>query len=85
MEHETITFPRMALTKAAAEQFGVTPAFVRRLCKEGKVKYTVIGCRRWLINLDSLAHYFEQGEPAPLPAENPQAQTVRGIRRIDFV
>lgn len=32
----------------------------------------------WLVNLDSLARYFEQGDPAP--AE--QSQTAHGIRQI---
>ena len=42
--------------------------------KTGKIRYVNAG-HMWLVNLDSLARYFEQGDPAP--AE--QSQTAHGI------
>lgn len=74
---DTIIYPRMGSTKQAAELYGVTMNYIRLLCKRGKVRYVRHG-RSILVNLDSLARYFEQGDPDP--AE--QTQTVRGIRRV---
>lgn len=73
------TYPTMARVKDAAERFNVSPAFVRRLCRTGKIRYTAISCRKWLVNMDSLAQFFEQGEPIK---EEPQE--INGIRRINL-
>ncbi len=43
-----------------------------------KIRYTIVSSRRWLVNMDSLAQFFEQGAA---PAEQPAA-VVNGIRRI---
>ena len=51
---DTIQYPRMATVKKAAEIYGLSPAFIRRLCRTGKVRYVATG-HRWLVNLDSLA------------------------------
>ena len=67
--NNTIRYPNMGTVKQAAEIYGLSPHYIRRLCKTGKVRY---------VNLDSLARYFEQGDPAP--AE--QSQTAHGIRQI---
>lgn len=64
---EFISYPRlpnMAPVKQAAQLYGLSPYYIRRLCKEGKIRYVNAG-RGWLVNLDSLARYFEQGDPAP--------------------
>lgn len=74
----TVLYPKMAGVKAAAAQFNVTPTFIRKLCKEGKVRYTVISKTRWLVNVDSLASFFNTGEPIPAAEPN----TVNGIRRV---
>lgn len=42
-----------------------------------KIRYVNAG-HRWLVNLDSLAKYFEQGDPGPAD----QSQTAHGIRQI---
>lgn len=73
------TYPTMASVKDAAERFSVSPAYVRKLCKTGKIRYTAISCRKWLINVDSLAQFFEQGEPIK---EEPKE--INGIRRINL-
>lgn len=50
--------------KNAAARFNVTPEYVRKLCRTGKICYTAISSRKWLINMDTLAQFFAQGEPA---------------------
>ena len=73
----TVQFPHMALTKDAAKQFCIPASYLRRLCREGKVRFVMISKNKWLINLDSLAAYFNEGDS---PAEQPE--TVAGIRRV---
>lgn len=68
----------MATVKKAAEVFGVSPCYLRRLCKSGKITFVNTG-HMWLVNLDSLARYFEQGDPGPAG----QNAAVGGIRRVD--
>ncbi len=64
------SYPQMATVKKAAEVFGVSPCYLRRLCKAGKITFVNTG-HVWLINLDSLARYFEQGDPGPAgPSQN---------------
>ena len=53
----------MASVKNAAARFNVTPEYVRKLCRTGKICYTAISSRKWLINMDRLAQFFAQGEP----------------------
>ena len=62
---ECISYPRlpnMAPVKQAAQLYGLSPYYIRRLCKAGKIRFVNAG-RGWLVNLDSLARYFEQGDP----------------------
>ena len=49
--------------KNAAARFNVTPEYVRKLCRTGKICYTAISSRKWLVNMDTLAQFFAQGEP----------------------
>lgn len=35
-----IDYPTMATVKDAANQFSVSTAFVRKLCREGRIRYT---------------------------------------------
>ena len=72
-----IYYPNMASVKEAAERFNVTPNYVRKLCKTGKIRYTAISSRKWLVNMDTLAQFFSEGEPVK---EEPQP--VDGIRRV---
>ena len=74
---KTISYPTMATVKEAAHQFSVSAAFVRKLCREGRIRYTAISSRKWMVNLDSLARFFEQG--APLPESS---KTTNGIRAV---
>lgn len=63
---ECISYPRlpnMAPVKQAAQLYGLSPYYIRCLCKAGKIRFVNAG-RGWLVNLDSLARYFEQGDPA---------------------
>ena len=73
----SIRYPTMATVKEATAQFRVTGAYIRKLCKMGKVRYTIVSSRKWLVNMDSLAKFFEQGEPI---VQEPQV--VNGIRRV---
>lgn len=72
---DSIRYPAMGTVAKAAELYGLSPAYIRRLCRTGKVRYVVAG-HRWLVNLDSLARYFEEGDPVD------NNQTVGGIRKI---
>lgn len=72
-----IIYPKMATVKEAANQFSVSSAFVRKLCREGRIRYTAISSRKWMVNLDSLARFFEQGEPMSEPSK-----TINGIRPV---
>lgn len=74
---DVIRYPNMGTVAKAAEIYGLSPAYIRRLCRQGKIRYVVAG-HRWLVNLDSLAQYFERGDP--VPAE--QGEAVGGIRRV---
>lgn len=73
----TVRYPTMATVKEAAAQFSVSSAFVRKLCREGRIRYTAISSRKWMVNLDSLARFFEQGEPLP-----ESSKTTNGIRAV---
>lgn len=72
---DVIRYPNMGTVAKAAEIYGLSPAYIRRLCRQGKIRYVVAG-HRWLVNLDSLARYFEEGDPVD------SSQTVDGIRRV---
>ena len=74
---DLIRYPRMATVKETAETYGLPPTYIRKLCRQGKIRYVVAG-HRWLVNLDSLARYFEVGDP--VPAE--QDEAFGGIRRV---
>lgn len=37
-----IHYPTMATVKNAAVRFNVTPTYVRKLCRTGKIRYTAI-------------------------------------------
>lgn len=72
-----IQYPRMAGVKEAAKLYDVSPYYIRNLARAGKIRFVVAG-HRWLINLDSLARYFEAGDTPPAA----QSQTVQGIRPV---
>lgn len=71
------SYPQMATVKKTAEVFGVSASYIRRLCRAGKISFVNTG-HVWLVNLDSLARYFEAGDPGPAG----QDETVGGIRRV---
>ena len=69
--NNTIRYPNMGTVKKAAEIYGLSPSYIRRLCKTGKIRYVNAG-HMWLVNLDSLARYFEQGtRPRQIRARPP--------------
>ena len=70
--------PNMETVQKAAQLYGLSPNYIRRLCKLGKVRYVDCG-NRWLVNLDSLARYFEQGD---VPADQPSTRPAYGVRRL---
>ena len=70
--------PNMGTVQKAAQLYGLSPNYIRRLCKLGKVRYVDCG-NRWLVNLDSLARYFEQGYA---PADQPSTRPAYGVRRL---
>ena len=75
MSSSAIPYPRMARIKEAAEQFGCSVHYLRNHTRSGKVRYTAVSSRRWLVNLDSLARFFEQGEQV-------EPENINGVRRI---
>ena len=70
--------PNMGTVQKAAQLYGLSPNYIRRLCKLGKVRSVDCG-NRWLVNLDSLARYFEQGDA---PADQPSTRPAYGVRRL---
>lgn len=74
---DSIRYPIMKSVKDAAEIYGLSPAYIRRLCRTGKVRFVNAG-HRWLVNMDSLARYFEAGDPSPAGLD----ETIGGIRRV---
>ena len=56
---DAIRYPNMGTVKKAAEIYGLSPSYIRRLCKTGKIRYVNAG-HMWLVNLDSLARYFDR-------------------------
>ena len=71
------SYPQMGSVKKAAEVFGVSPSYLRRLCRSGKIAFVNTG-HAWLVNLDSLARYFEAGDPGPAGLD----EAVNGVRRV---
>ena len=71
------SYPQMATVKIAADIFGVSPSYLRSLCKTGKITFVNTG-HVWLINLDSLARYFDKGDPGPAG----QDEAMNGVRRV---
>lgn len=76
MSSSAIPYPRMARIKDAAAQFGCSVHYLSNLCRSGKVRYTAVSSRRWLVNLDSLARFFEQGEQV-------EPENVNGVHRFN--
>lgn len=76
MSSSAIPYPRMARIKDAAAQFGCSVHYLRNLCRSGKVRYTAVSSQRWLVNLDSLARFFEQGEQV-------EPENVNGVHRFN--
>lgn len=74
---DLIRYPKMATVKEAAEAYGLPPTYIRSLCRTGKARYVVAG-HRWLVNMNSLTRYFDEGDP--VPAE--QDEAAGGIRRV---
>lgn len=74
---DAIRYPNMGTVKKAAEIYGLSPCYIRRLCKVGKIRFVNAG-HMWLVNLDSLAQYFEQGDPGPAG----QDEAANDVRRV---
>ena len=66
-ESTPLHIPNMGTIKQASALYGLSPGYIRRLCKLGKICCVNAG-HLWLVNLDSLARYFEQGDPGPVKA-----------------
>lgn len=76
---DAIRYPNMGTVKKAAEIYGLSPCYIRRLCKAGKIRFVNAG-HMCLVNLDSLAQYFEQGDPG-LAGQDEAANDVRRVVR----
>ena len=61
---DLIRYPVMKTVKDAAAIYGLPPTYIRTLCRTGKIRY-VVADHRWLVNMNSLAQYFERGDPIP--------------------
>lgn len=46
---DAIRYPNMGTVKKAAEIYGLSPVYIRRLCKEGKIRYVNAGHKLWAI------------------------------------
>lgn len=73
---DSIRYPIMKSVKDAAEIYGLSPAYIRRLCRTGKVRFVNAG-HRWLVNMDTLPDILKQATPARQLDE-----TIGGIRRV---
>lgn len=68
--NNTAVYPNMLSVKKAAAKFGISEYFLRNLCRAGKVRFVCVG-NRWLVNMDSLAAYFNEGDdPAELESRH---------------
>lgn len=68
--NNTAVYPNMLSVKKAADKFGISEYFLRNLCRAGKVRSVCAG-NRWLVNMDSLAAYFNEGDdPAELESRH---------------
>ena len=66
----TAVNPNMLSVKKAAAKFGISEYIMRNLCRAGKVRFVCAG-NRWLVNMDSLAAYFNEGDdPAELESRH---------------
>ena len=59
-ESTPLHIPNMGTIKQAAALYGLSPVYIRRLCRLGKIRYVNAG-HLWLVNLDSLARPCEGG------------------------
>ena len=63
--NNTAVYPNMLSVKKAAAKFGISEYFLRNLCR------FVCAGNRWLVNMDSLAAYFNEGDdPAELESRH---------------
>ena len=76
---DAIRYPNMGTVKKAAEIYGLSPCYIRRLCTAGKIRFVNAG-HMWLVNLDSLAQYFEQGDPGPAGQDEAANDVRRAVR-----
>lgn len=68
--NNTAVYPNMLSIKKAAARFDISEYFLRNLCRTGKVRFVCAG-NRWLVNMDSLAAYFNEGDdPAELESRH---------------
>ena len=56
-----MTVPRMVGITEASKQTGLSYDFIRKLCLQGKIVYVRAGVK-YLINLDKLLEFLNQGE-----------------------
>lgn len=78
MSENTIHYPHMEPVKTAAQMFGLSPYFIRNLCRTGAVRYVQVSPHKWLVNVGSLAQYLDAGQAVP-----DTLHSVQGIRRIE--
>lgn len=76
--NKIVDYPLMLSVRQAAEKFGLSPAFVRKLCREGSVRFVAVGRTRWLVNERSLVDFLERGSPIPAAQSDPK----NGIRKV---
>ena len=56
-----MTVPRMVGITEASKQTGLSYDFIRKLCLQNKIDYVRAGVK-YLINLDKLLEFLNQGE-----------------------
>lgn len=66
---ETKSIPKMETIKQVAKTTGLAEYFVRQLVKQNKIKFVKAGTK-YLLNLDSLIEYLNNGEGQNVWQEN---------------
>lgn len=58
-----MTIPTMVTIKEAASRTGLSYDYIRKLCLQRKIVFVKAGCK-FLINMERLIEYLNQGEQA---------------------
>lgn len=79
---DAIRYPNMGTVKKAAEIYGLSPCYIRRLCKAGKIRFVNAGHMTDDEFMDLLKQHPELWEPVKrvLKSPNPAAEAQKIIQ-----